>query len=259
VLRILFHLAGGPDSIAGTSRATGLRPDRTQRLIESCRRAGFLLADLGQIARFQPSWILHGWYRTAAEPTMAARGRALVAETANRTLTCGFITVLRGMRSFTLVEELEMAGEGLKMASWLGRAHPIIGSDGGPTLVMDFTPAELTLLFPARHTPRELKVFLDRVHAVVRDQVLSMEAFDDAGIVSISAPVRDSSGGVIAAACLVGTTDYMRAHGAEFEAAAHELALSVSALLRGSPERAPRASVARATGSRTDHRPRARR
>lgn len=253
-LRILLHLAAGPDSVAGTARATGLRPDRTQRLIESCRQAGFLLASLDQPTRFQPTWIVHGWFRAAAGPTMAALGKPLVAETANRTLTCGFITVLKGMRSFTLVEELEMAGEGLRMASWLGRAHPIVGSDGGPTLVMDFTPDELTLLFPARHTPRELKVFLDRVRRVVRDDVLSMEAFDDAGIVSISAPVRDSSGGVVGAACLVGTTEYMRAHVAEFEEAAQQLAARVSALLHGSP-----ASGAPAEGSRTGPRPRARR
>ncbi len=64
-----------------------------------------------------------------------------------------------------------------------------------------------------------------------RDGVLSMEAFDDVGMVSISAPVRDSSGSVTAAACLVGTTEYMRTNGEWFEATTRKLAEQVSGRL----------------------------
>ena len=227
---ILTHLAGGEDSIAGTARATGLRADRTQRLIESCLTAGLIVTGRDR-SSFSIGWIVHGWYRAAAAPTMVERGKPVVAETANATRTCGFITVLKGMRSFTLVEELEMAGEGLQMSPWLGRPHPIIGSDGGPTLLMDLDAEQLALLFPSRHTAHEFEVFLKRVRRVRRDGVLAMEAFDDAGIVSISAPIRDASGTVVAAACIVGTTDYMRANVAEFEDATRALATRVSALL----------------------------
>jgi len=229
-LRILHHLAAGRDSIAGIARATGLRPDRTQRIVDSCRQAGFVWANHDR-TQFQLGWVVCGWHRAAAAPTLVDRGKPLVAAIANSTRTCAFITVLKGMRSFTLVEELEMAGEGLQMSPWIGRPHPLIGSDGGPTLVMDFTADEVAQLFPTRHTSQERDVFITRVQRVVRDGVLSMQAFEDAGIVSISAPVRDSSGGVAAAACIVGTTDYMTANVDEFERAARELAARVSALL----------------------------
>jgi len=226
-LRLLLHLADRPDSIAGAAAATGLRVDRAQRILDGCRAAGLVVAgDIGGL--LQVSWAVHGWYRAAAVPTMVERGKPHVAEAAHRTRTCGFITVLKGMRSFTIIEELEMAGEGLRMAPWLGRAHPIVGSDGGPALVMDFTPAELTVLFPARNTPQELKVFLERVRRTVEHDVLSMEAFEDAGIVSISAPIRDASGTVAGAACLVGTTAYMYSRLAEFEAEARALAARVA-------------------------------
>lgn len=231
-LGILRHLADRPDSLAGVSRATGLRPDRAQRLIESCRNAGLLQHSHDRTTRFQLGWIVQGWYRAASVPTMVEHGGPRVAEAANRTLTCGFITILKGMRSFTIVEELGLAGEGLRMTPWLGRAHPMIGSDGGPTLTMDLQTDQIATLFPSRHTPQELQRFLSHAQQVAKRGVLTMEAFDDAGLVSISAPVRDASGSVIAAACIVGTTAHMRAHVAEFEDAARRLAAEVTGLLQ---------------------------
>jgi DNA-binding IclR family transcriptional regulator len=230
-LRILQQLAGGPDSLTGIARATGLRYDRVLRLMDSCVRSGLVWA-VADRPVFQLGWIVQGWHRAAAAPVMVAQGKALVADTANRSQTCAFITVLAGMRSLTLVEELEMAGEGLEIISWLGRAHPIVGSDGGPTLLMDLDPDELRQLFPARYNEHDLATFEQRVRTVSADGVLSMQAFEDAGLISISAPVRDSSGAVAAAVCLVGTTDYMRANRREFERETRELAERVSELLR---------------------------
>jgi DNA-binding IclR family transcriptional regulator len=230
-LRILRHLATGPDSPANIARATGLRSDRVLRLVDSCVASNLVQPAAGR-ALYRLGWAVHAWHRAAARPVMVTQGTALVAEAADRSQTCAFITVLAGMRSLTLVEELGMAGEGLEMAPWLGRAHPIVGSDGGPTLLMDLEPDELKQLFPARYNARELSTFVQRVHRVAADGVLSMQAFEDAGLISISAPVRDSSGVVAAAVCLVGTTDYMRANRREFERETRELAGRVSALLR---------------------------
>jgi DNA-binding IclR family transcriptional regulator len=228
--RVLEHLAEGGDTVAATARAVGLRADRALRLIDACRDAGMVVASSDR-SRYQLGWGVHGWHRAAFAPTIVERAKPLVAATANRTRTCGFVTVLKGMRSFTLVEELEMAGEGLRMAPWIGRPHPMIGSDGGPTLVMDLTADEVAELFPTRHTKHELAQFLSRMRQVVADGVLTMQAYDDAGIVSISAPVRDSSGYVAAAVCIVGTTNYIRDNARELEDAARALAVDVSRVL----------------------------
>jgi DNA-binding IclR family transcriptional regulator len=228
--RILRHLADGADSIAGTARATGLRADRTQRILESCQRAGLVWVGQDR-SKFQISWTVHGWRRAANVATLVERGGPLVAETAHQTHTCAFITVLKGMRSFTVVEELELTSDGLRMAPWLGRAHPIIGSDGGPSLLMDLSADEITQLFPSRHTGHELNILLKGVRRVVRDGVLSMEAYEGAGMISINAPIRDSSGIVVAAACIAGATEYMRDNAVEFERITAELAARVSASL----------------------------
>ncbi|ROQ60290.1 IclR family transcriptional regulator [Rathayibacter sp. PhB152] len=230
VLPLLQHLADGPDTAAGAARATGLRRDRTGRLLEACVAAG--VVERGADGEFRVAWVVHGWFRAAAAPLIVSRGGPLVAEAARSLRACAFVTVLAGMRSLTLVEELELAGDGLAMIPWLGRAHPIVGSDGGPTMLMDLEPDELTQLFPARHTPRDLARFLRRMQTVRRDGVLSMQAYDDAGMVSISAPIRDASGAVVAAACLVGMTDDVTARSRELERAAIRLAEAVSGVLR---------------------------
>lgn len=240
-LLLLQHLADGPDTAAGAARATGLRSDRTGRLLDSCAAAGVVTR--GSDGAFRVAWVVHGWFRAAAAPLIVARGGPLVAEAARRLHACAFVTVLAGMRSLTLVEELELAGEGLAMIPWLGRAHPIVGSDGGPTMLMDLEAEELAQLFPARHTPRELARFASRVQRVRRDGVLSMQAYDDAGMVSISAPIRDSSGAVVAAACLVGMVDDVTARERELEHAAIELATAVSGVLHGAGSAAAFATV----------------
>lgn len=234
-IRILWHLAAGQDTVAGTAAATGLRFDRAKRLIESCRRAGLVSAGDDQ-GRLRLEWILHGWYRAAAQPTLVRRGTPLVAEAARSTGVSAFLTTLKGMRSFTLVEELQTPGDGLRMEPWRGRLYPLIGSDGGPTLVMDMDPGELAQLLPARHTTAEVNAFRDRVLRVARDGVLSFDSIEDVGLTSISAPVRDAGGGISAAACLVGPTEQVRPRRRALEAAVRRLAAEVSARLECPPE-----------------------
>ncbi|MCD5314707.1 IclR family transcriptional regulator domain-containing protein [Kineosporia babensis] len=229
-VQILWHLAAQPDSIAGTARAVGLRADRTQRLLASCERAGLVSSNPGR-SQFRIGWAVHAWHRSVVTPTLAQLGSPLVARTAELTETCGFVTVLRGMRSLTLVEHLSRPGTGLRMAPWLGRAHPIIGSDGGPVLVMDLELPQIAELFPPRYTRLELDRFLRRVRQVVRDGAISMEPFDDTGMQSVAAPVRDASGAVAAAACLVATTEHFAVHGERLETAVRQLADRLSGLL----------------------------
>lgn len=234
-LRVLSHLAGAQDTVAGIARATGLRPDRVHRLVDACRRAGYVVDGADEM-HLQLSWRLHGWYRAAVVPTIVGQARDLVAATAVRTSTCGFVTMLKGIRSFTIVEELELASEGLRMVPWLGRAHPIVGSDGGPTMLMDFDADEVTQLFPTRHSERERKVFLERMTKVRRDGLLAMEAFEDGGMLSISAPIRDASGTVCAAACLVATMECASERIEEISAETARLAADVSAVLQHGAE-----------------------
>jgi DNA-binding IclR family transcriptional regulator len=233
---ILEHLADAPDSVTGIARATGVRVDRVARLLDSCARAGVLEPRGVRESRtdrvgWALTWGVHGWHRAATGPTLATRGRALVARAAADTGTYGFITILRGIRSFTVVEELGDPDGGLVMMPWLGRPHPIIGSDGGPTLVMDFAPEDLERLLGKRHGPHEFDALVSRMAAVARDGVISIESIEEAGLLSVSAPIRDASGSVVGAACLTGGPDAVRSRRAELERATLRLADGLTRLL----------------------------
>jgi DNA-binding IclR family transcriptional regulator len=229
IVRVLRELAHRPDTAAGIARATGLHPDRTSRLLRICEHQGFSAVD-PDTGTHRLTLALHAWHRAATIPTIRTAA-PLVTSAADGLGISAFITTLTGMRSHTLVEELRTVGDGLAMTSWLGRAHPLIGSDGGPTMLVDFDPGEIEQLLPARHTPQERMRFTNLVRRASRDGVLTMQAYDDPGVIAVSAPIRDSSGTVIAAACLVGPTATIRSRTTDIEDAARRLAHDVSTTL----------------------------
>ena len=195
------------------------------RLIDSCRRAGFVRVDADG-DRLHLDWMLHGWARAASRPTLVTQGAAIVAGVADETGVCAFITVLRGMRSVTLVEELRDIGAGLDMTPWLGRPCPILSADGGPTLVMDFDDDDIPSFLPRRADARELTEFRERVSTLVRDGVVAKDSIEEAGQTAVTAPIRDASGAVAGAVCLVGAADEIRPRIPELKAAARAADLS---------------------------------
>ncbi|MBF4629636.1 helix-turn-helix domain-containing protein [Clavibacter michiganensis subsp. phaseoli] len=227
---LLEEAAAHPDTTAGLARRTGLHPDRARRILQACASEGItsVAPDTGV---HTITWVVQGWHRARRIPTITVAGSRLVAAIADDLDISAFITTLSGMRSHTLVEELRGVGEGLAMTSWLGRAHPLIGSDGGPTMLVDFGDAEIHQLFPNRHTPQELMRFTALVRRARRDHVLTMQAYDDPSVIAVSAPIRDSSGSVVAAACLVGSTYDIRSRSRDIEDAAQRLGQDVTTAL----------------------------
>lgn len=240
-LALLQALGRSDATVAELCRLSGVRRDRALRLLESCRRAGFVRVDADG-DRIHLAWVLHGWLRAAARPTLVAEGGPVVARAADETGVCAFITVLRGMRSVTLVEELRSLGAGLDMTPWLGRPCPIPSSDGGPTLVMDFEADDIPAFLPRRDA-RELTDFRQRVDALVRDGVVAKESIEEAGQTAVTAPIRDASGAVAGAVCLVGATDEIRPRIPELKSVALTLSADLSRLVgyRGARARRPAA------------------
>jgi DNA-binding IclR family transcriptional regulator len=232
---MLRVLARGDATVAELAAASALRRDRTARLVDSCLRAGLVRVD-PDAGRLRLDWSVHGWLRAAVAPVLVERGGPLVADAADRAGVCAFITVLRGMRSVTLVEELRSVGPGLEMTPWLGRPCPLLSSDGGPALVMDFDPDDILAMLPRRSDPREVAEFVHRVEVLAESGVVARESFEEAGQTAVTAPVRDAGGDVVASACLVGASDQLRPRLTELADAARALARELSALVGGAAE-----------------------
>ncbi|WP_285137366.1 helix-turn-helix domain-containing protein [Microbacterium sp. lyk4-40-TSB-66] len=226
-VRVVETVARAPGSASAVAAATGMRGDRTRRLVDALVRTGLLSRD-AETDSLHVDPAIHAWHRAAFLPTLAQGGPGRTSATAQRVGACVFVTTLVGMRSFTVVEHIEPLGEGLRMAPWLGRPHPLVGSDGGPTLAMDFDAAQLAELFPRRHGAAEYARFVRRVGRVRDEGTLTMRSVDEFGITSVSAPVRDAAGLVAAAACIVGATEDVSARLPELREAARELAAALS-------------------------------
>jgi len=65
----------------------------------------------------------------------------------------------------------------------------------------------------------------------VQNGVVAKESIEEAGQTAVTAPIRDASGAVAAAVCLVGATDEMRPRIPELEAVALELSADLSRLV----------------------------
>lgn len=223
-----------PTPVADIARLSGLRADRVRRLLEACDAAdiaSFSVED--DTARLH--WSVHGWHRGIVDATLRGPGRQLVAAVSGRAASTAYLTVRRGMRSLTMAESI--VDGALKMSPWLGRPAQLIGSDGGPVLVKHFDDTQIRQVFPSRitktakGTPKDLEAFLIEVRRARAEHTLVLPDFGEDGLTSVAAPVRDASGVVVAAACIVGPGRDLAQRISTIKLLAAELAADVSRLL----------------------------
>lgn len=230
VTRLIEQLADGVDTSGPSWRSLGIPPARGQRLLAAVAESGLVVRN-EKDAALRLSWTMHLWHRAAVHPILTRRADQLVAETSAATGQSAFLTVMRRMRSVTLVEKLVEQPDGLAMAPWLGRPCPLEHSDGGPALLLDYGVDDIATLIPADTSPAGVKMLRTGMREILRDGVLSRESAEEAGQIGITAPVRDSSGLVVAATCIVGPTSVIRSQLAELRASTVDLAARVSEML----------------------------
>jgi len=214
-VEILEHIASsGAQSVRTVSKSLGLRVERVWRLLQGCADADYVSLGTNHDT-VRVHWGLHGWHRAIIEARLRGRGQGLVEAASLGAGMTIYLTVRQGVRSCTVAEAI--ARGALSTGSWLGRRAQLVGSDGGPLLVMDLDDEQIRRVLPqrinvtARRTPRDLESFLSEVRQARRTGTLVMEEFGENGLTSVAAPVRDASGAVAAAACLVGPKEQIEA------------------------------------------------
>ncbi|OZM74335.1 IclR family transcriptional regulator [Amycolatopsis antarctica] len=200
---------------AEAQRAGGLGVVRIAELVgrdkSQVSRVLRALADEGIVER-DPDTLEYrlGW-RLFSLVSRTVESRLLrVAEPVMRDLSAGLeetvhLCVLRDTQVLTL---LSVSGHSFRVHGWEGRGVPVACTSAGRVLLLDATPDELYVRFGpetdlgaacAASRVRSLPELWARVREGERDGYATVREEFEAGLVGVSAPVRDFRGRVIAA------------------------------------------------------------
>jgi DNA-binding IclR family transcriptional regulator len=192
---------GGGLGVVRLSQLTGREKSQVSRALKALAGEGVVERDPDTL-RYRLGWRLFSLVaRTtqdqltrAAEPVM----HALTAELEETTHLCA----LRDQEVLTL---LSVSGHSFRARGWEGRAVPAYCTSAGRVLLLDASPDELFVRFPAlaaanplsevRTTPQ----LWAKIQECRRDGFASVREEFEKGLVGVSAPVRDFRGRVVAA------------------------------------------------------------
>lgn len=241
VLSALAALSGEPPFRASvTDIAEQLGRDRSQisRTLQS-------LAALGLIERepdrgYRLGW---SWYASAQQLTdlrLRLDGRSVLDELCARSGEACFLGVLAGDSTVTVVESLPASSR--MIGSWVGRAYPAYCSDAGQGVLWDASDDEVRAVFvhttfggSGPNAPTSVAEFLGRL-AEARERGFSIvDEEAEPGLYSVSAPVRDFRGEVVAAVQIVGVREHLVDRTAELGRMCAESAAALSVRL-GAPD-----------------------
>jgi DNA-binding IclR family transcriptional regulator len=194
--------SGSPISASALSRETGQPRPTVSRTLRT-------LLDRGLVAETPDGWI--AGYELLRLGRLADP-RAAVVEAArqplralrDRTGESALLAIVTGRPEMEIVEQLD-APHHLAVVGWVGADVPLHASSAGKLLLAELTPAELDTWFgaahPARLTSRTIseRASLDAELTRIRRRGWA-EIVDELelGLVSLSAPIRDRTGTLVA-------------------------------------------------------------
>lgn len=205
----LFPHCGGVRQVA-----SDLGRDRSQvsRTLKALAEKG--LVTRGDDLLYRLSW---DWYAAAQELTMRRLhldGLTVLDQLSSETHEACFLGTLYGDSTVTIVESVPPSSR--LIGSWIGRAYPAFCSDAGQATLWDATDEEVRAVFATTefhsvgpNSPGSVEDFLRRLSAArIRGYaVVDQEA--EPNLYSVSAPVWDFRGEVVAAVQIVGERQFL--------------------------------------------------
>lgn len=216
VISALAEVTRTPPFRAGVSAvAARLGRDRSQvsRALASLEVLGFVVRAADRAYRL--SW---NWYAAAQELTdrrLRVDGLDLLEQLSETSDEACFLGVLEGDSTVTIVESIPPASR--MIGSWIGRAYPAFCSDAGQAVLWDATDDEIRAVFtrtdfrsPGPNAPASVDDFLARLDAARERGFAIVDEEAEPGLYSVSAPVRDFRGEVVAGVQIVGMREALR-------------------------------------------------
>ncbi len=198
----------GSAGVSELALQLGVHKSTVSRLIGSLEARGFVEQVPGGRGYRIGFTVVRLAGTTAAKLDLNKYGQDVCNQVAADTGETTNLAVLNGDQAINVVEALGTAGVALH--TWIGQATPAHTTSSGKVLLASLTAAQLRDLLPERlasytaNTVTDRKELLDELALVTERGWAVADEELEVGMVAIAVPVRDHTGGVIAALSISG-------------------------------------------------------
>jgi IclR family KDG regulon transcriptional repressor len=194
---------GGGMGVSQLAARTGQDKSQVSRTLRTLADAGLVDRD-AQTLLYRIGWQLFALAARGGDQRLVACAGPLLVSMVARTGERSHLSVLRGQGVLTVLTE--SPSYALQSVSWVGRIAPCHATSSGRALLLDHDRDQLDTLLGSGpldrygpNCPVDVDELWARIEAArVRGVVLVDEEFE-AGLVAVSAPVRDVTGRIVAA------------------------------------------------------------
>jgi DNA-binding IclR family transcriptional regulator len=224
----------GGVTVLEVARALGRERSQVSRTLSALAANGLAMRDAD--GHYRLAW---GWYATARELVdgrLHTVGLSIIDGLAEATGEACFLGVLAGDGTVTIAESLPR--DSRMIGSWIGRAYPAFCSDAGQAVLWDASDDEIRAVFAntvfrskGPNAPRSVDDFLTRLHESRTRGFAIVDEEAEPNLYSVSAPVWDFRGEVVAGVQIVGERSSLEPRTAELAAHCMTAATELSAAL----------------------------
>ncbi len=211
-LDILEAVAEGVDDIADIASATGMTYSTAHRILGALQQRHYVKREPGSGYRLGRK-VLELGYRAYSQVDLTGLARPILQRLALETSD----TVHLGYTEPDDIIYLDKIASrrAVEISSRIGGSKPLISTGIGKALILDYSEAELVGLYRRGvhllRDPMTLGQWLQMMHDYQRQGYSYDMGEDEYSIRCVAAPVRDSSGKIVAAISVSSTLEYMDA------------------------------------------------
>jgi IclR family KDG regulon transcriptional repressor len=193
----------GGAGVSWLAALTGQDKSQVSRTLRTLAGAGLVDRD-PQTLLYRIGWQMFALGARGGDQHLVTRAAPLLASMVSRTRERAHLSVLRGTGVLTVLTE--SPSHAVQSVAWVGRVVPCHATSSGRALLLDHDRDQLATLLGTGplercgpNSPPDIDVLHARIElARARGVVLVDEEFE-AGLMAVSAPVRNVSGRIVAA------------------------------------------------------------
>ncbi|WP_439377589.1 IclR family transcriptional regulator [Amycolatopsis lexingtonensis] len=184
----------GELGVVRLAQLTGREKSQVSRALKALAEEGVVERDPDTLG-YRLGWRLFSLAARTVEDRLVRAAQPVMRELAAELEETTHLCVLRDQEVLTL---LSVSGHSFRVPDWEGRAVPAPGTSAGRVLLLDATPDELYIRFAASEVS-SLPELWRKIQEARRDGYARVREEFEAGLVGVSAPIRDFRGRVVAA------------------------------------------------------------